>query len=206
MSAITKRSTNTHISSLGNSKRARRGAAVHANIVRVPKPPQEMTDDEIGRYCADGLAGVLRRAAELKPYFEDVWRRFAAGHTILECRTRTEYCNQILHCSMRRVQHILYGRTSAKPIAKEPDQNLSLFEDNSIAEQAETVSPTERTAQELTTLLEDIFGKGQARVVPTCNGKLNWRVVRYGIYKVNLILTEDRLRELAQRMSRRVPR
>jgi hypothetical protein len=195
--SLTMTSVNTQVKSFGRARRS----ATKANIVRVPKAPQDMGDDEIGRYCADGLAGVLRRAADLKPYFEDVWRRFSAGHTILECRTRTEYCDKVLNCSIRRVQQIIYGRTTEKPVAEEPDRNLNLFEDNSIITQAEPVSPTERMAQELTALLEGVFGKGMARAKSTCNGKLNWRVVRYDVFKVTLSLTEDRLCELAQRMA-----
>jgi hypothetical protein len=102
---------------------------MRANIVRVPKPATAMQDDELGHYCADGLVGIVRRVGELKPYFVDLWRRFDAGHTILGCRTRTEYCDKVLNCCIRRVQQIIYGRTPQKTTkTNRDDRTLNLFD------------------------------------------------------------------------------
>jgi len=88
----------------------KKGVAERANNVR------SMDSEALGRYVAESIAGVLRRLEDLRPYYEELWRRFDQlqdGETICGCVTRTEYCAKILHRSIRSVQFALYGRNTA---------------------------------------------------------------------------------------------
>jgi hypothetical protein len=74
-----------------------------------------MSDEELGTYVAEQTIGVLRRLYELRPYYEELWRRFDAlpsGATINGCKTRTEFCERILKRSVRSVQYALHGRNA----------------------------------------------------------------------------------------------
>jgi hypothetical protein len=69
--------------------------------------------EKLGKFIADQTTGVLRHLEELRPYYEELWKRFddlPKGNKILDCSTRTEYCEKILHRSIRSVQFALYGR------------------------------------------------------------------------------------------------
>lgn len=84
------------------------------NIVRAA----EMPNEELGRYIRAETIGLLRRVNELRPFFDELWQRFSrlgGGQTICGCKTRTEYCERVLHRSMRSVQYILYGREASDP-------------------------------------------------------------------------------------------
>jgi hypothetical protein len=80
-----------------------------ANIVR----PASMDSEALGQYIADQTAGVLRRLEDLRPFYEELWKRFdklPRGQKILGCAFRKEYCEKILHRSIRSVEYALYGR------------------------------------------------------------------------------------------------
>ncbi len=82
-----------------------------ANNVR----PASMDSEALGQYIANQTAGVLRHLEDLRPFYEELWKRFdklLKGQKILDCSTRTEYCEKILHRTIRSVQHALYGRRS----------------------------------------------------------------------------------------------
>jgi hypothetical protein len=82
---------------------------MNANIVR----PASMDSDALARYVADQTAGVLHRLADLRPFYEELWKRFEElpkGQKILGCETRTAYAETILGKSMRSIQYALYGR------------------------------------------------------------------------------------------------
>lgn len=75
--------------------------------------PGSMDSEALGQYIADQTAGVLRRLEDLRPFYEELWKRFdklSKGQKILDCRTHTEYCEKILRRSIRSVEYALYGR------------------------------------------------------------------------------------------------
>jgi hypothetical protein len=79
--------------------------------------PTKMSNEELSEYVANESVGILKRLDVLKPYFEELWSRFdklEKDETIQGCRTRTEFCEKILHRSRRSVQYILHGRTTPK--------------------------------------------------------------------------------------------
>lgn len=101
-----------------NVKPMKPSPPIKANIVR----PATMDSEALGQYIADQTVGVLRRLEDLRPFYEELWKRFdklSKGQKILDCRTRTEYCEKILHRSIRSVQHALYGRRSLKASVQE---------------------------------------------------------------------------------------
>jgi hypothetical protein len=80
-----------------------------------------MSNEELGEYVASESVGILKRLDVLKPYFEELWKRFdelPKDETINGCATRTEFCNKILHRTRRSVQYILHGRTAPPKINK----------------------------------------------------------------------------------------
>jgi hypothetical protein len=80
-------------------------------------------DDTISRVLAPRLmdseslavhvqTGVLAALSTLKPFIEELWKRFDAledGETIAGCTTRKEYCEQILNRTPRAVRYMLDG-------------------------------------------------------------------------------------------------
>jgi hypothetical protein len=81
--------------------------------------PERMSNEELGEYVASESVGILKRMDVLKPFFVELWKRFDRlkdGETIQGCRTRTEFCDKILHRTRRSVQYILHGRTNTKPL------------------------------------------------------------------------------------------
>ena len=87
--------------------------------------PTEMDSEALAEYVASESVGILKRFDVLKPYFQELWKRFDAlkeGEVISGCRTRTEFCEKVLHRSRRSVQYILYGRPPAKPYAPTADK------------------------------------------------------------------------------------
>lgn len=85
----------------------------YANIVRAG----DMTSEALARYIAEQTVGVLRRLADLRPHYEELWKRFDAlkkGETIMGCMTKTHYVTEILGRSMRSIQYALYGRRPLK--------------------------------------------------------------------------------------------
>jgi hypothetical protein len=86
-----------------------------------------MDSEALGQYIADQTAGVLRRLEDLRPFYEELWKRFdklSKGQKILGCGTRTEYCEKILNRSIRSVQHALYGRRPLNAPVKEIVEGL----------------------------------------------------------------------------------
>lgn len=78
-----------------------------ANIVRL------MDSESLGRYVAEQTAGVFHRLTELRPFYEELWKRFEKlqkGETIMGCRNRSEYATKVLGRSMRSIQYALYSR------------------------------------------------------------------------------------------------
>lgn len=82
-----------------------------------------LDSESLGQYVAASVVGILNKAEALRPYYEELWRRFSAlkeGETICGCATRTEYCEKILHKTIRSVQHVLYGRPEKQLPAPAP--------------------------------------------------------------------------------------
>src|SRR5258708_30405930 len=123
-----------------------RTITIKANNVR----PASMDSEALGKYIADQTAGVLRRLEDLRPFYEELWKRFdklSNGQKILECRTRTEYCEKILHRSIRSVQHALYGRRPLAGSVKEIVEGLpsgEFVEDDEERANKETEEETEK--------------------------------------------------------------
>lgn len=85
-----------------------------ANNVRF----EDMDSEPLGEFVSSGVKGIHRRTSELKPAFEELWRRFDTlkkGEAINGCATRAEYCRQEIGLTMRTVQHIIYGRKGKPP-------------------------------------------------------------------------------------------
>jgi hypothetical protein len=98
-------------------------AQTKANIVR----PASMDSEALGQYIADQTAGVLRRLEDLRPFYEELWKRFeklSKGQRILGCRTKTEFAEKILGRSMRSIQYALYGRRQIKSPIKDVIEEL----------------------------------------------------------------------------------
>ena len=90
--------------------------------------PAEMNSETLAEYVAKESVGILKRLDVLKPYFQELWKRFDAlkeGEAINGCYTRTEFCEKVLHRSRRSVQYILYGRPAPKPYEPTADKPLS---------------------------------------------------------------------------------
>jgi hypothetical protein len=72
-----------------------------------PPAPNTMTSEALGLFVRDGLTGVATKLAELRPYVEEVWRRLENGETILGCKTKKAFCEQVLHRDTRTVRYML---------------------------------------------------------------------------------------------------
>lgn len=70
---------------------------------------RRMQSDALGVHVRDGLVGVAQKLVELKPYIEELWRRFDNGDKILGCSTKKEFCEDVLHRSPRAIRYMLAG-------------------------------------------------------------------------------------------------
>jgi len=119
-----------------------------ANNVRV----SDWDSDKLGQFIAEQTAGVFRRLEELRPYYEELWKRFddlPKGKKILDCSTRTEYCDKILHKSIRSVQYALYGRKwSTDGVVKQFNKSQRLDQTLNLTEEEERQAEKQREAAE----------------------------------------------------------
>lgn len=95
-----------------------KSVATRANNVRV----RDMDSEALGQYVAEQTLGILRRTEELRPLYIELWERFDKlnkGETICGCRNRTEYCEKILHRTIRSVEHVLRGSRKPSLLPKE---------------------------------------------------------------------------------------
>jgi hypothetical protein len=63
-------------------------------------------------------AGMVKAFAELKPFIEELWKRFDAlkdDETIAGCKTRKEYCEKVLDRTPRAIQYMMAG---GNPVSK----------------------------------------------------------------------------------------
>jgi hypothetical protein len=79
--------------------------------IDVVQSPSLMNSEELGLYVQDRMTGLLKTLADLKPYIEELWVRFDNGETIMGCKTRKEFCEQVLQRTPRAVRYMLNGRT-----------------------------------------------------------------------------------------------
>jgi hypothetical protein len=103
-----------------NSASDRDVSALHTKV------PERSGQQLTGKRQADCEALAIRVAnvfcsafatlAEHKEEIELLWREFGrlrAGETILNCRTKKEYCEKVLHRSIRAAQYLLSGGNPA---------------------------------------------------------------------------------------------
>src|ERR1700722_12383382 len=63
---------------------------------------------ETSEYLARVVAAGLTTLVALRPYIEELWRRFDAlklGETIHGCRTQKDFCESVLHRDPRTVRY-----------------------------------------------------------------------------------------------------
>lgn len=86
-----------------------------------------LSNDALSSHVENGVLGVGKALADLRPYIEELWTRFDVlepGQTIRGCRTRKQYCAKVLQRTPRAVRYMLDGG-------------------NPISKRGETVSPAE---------------------------------------------------------------
>ena len=86
--------------------------------------------EALAQKVIDGIGVISVKLEELKPDIELLWLEFdklADGETILGCSTKTEFCKQYLHRTLRAVRYMLAGG-NVKPIVT-PGEKLSPTDD-----------------------------------------------------------------------------
>jgi hypothetical protein len=86
-----------------------------------------LSNEALGSHVENAVLGISKTLADLRPYIEELWTRFDAlepGQTIRGCRTRKEYCANVLQRTPRAVRYMLDGG-------------------NPVSKRGETVSPAE---------------------------------------------------------------
>lgn len=68
-----------------------------------------ISNDELGLRITDLVGAASRSLSELESLVREAWRRLEDGQTVNGCRTKTEFCDKILHKSHRAVQYMLVG-------------------------------------------------------------------------------------------------
>jgi hypothetical protein len=92
------------------------------SVTTFVKSPRKL-DNEL--LAAHVQAGMVKAFAELKPFIEELWKRFDALNdyeTIAGCKTRKEYCAKVLDRTPRAVQYMMAGGNPVikrKPAASE---------------------------------------------------------------------------------------
>jgi hypothetical protein len=76
----------------------------------------QMESDALGLYVEEAMQGVCLKLVELKPYIEELWRRFDAGEVIRCCENKKQFCETILHRTPQTVRRML---SAGNPIKKE---------------------------------------------------------------------------------------
>ncbi len=81
--------------------------------------------EALAQRVADAFHAAFAKLAEHKEDIEQLWREFEhlkPGETIMQCRTKTEYCQKVLHRSIRAAQYMLTG---GNPVAKRKRETVS---------------------------------------------------------------------------------
>jgi hypothetical protein len=82
------------------------------DLFKAAPPPEQLTDEELGGFVAEGATRVAVFCEQLKPYYLDLRSRFAKklkAATIHGCRTWDEYCSKVLDRTKRAVNYFLAG-------------------------------------------------------------------------------------------------
>jgi hypothetical protein len=77
--------------------------------------PRTLTNNELGEHVEQIALVVGQTLADLKPFIEELWRRFdqlEGRETIRGCHTKKEFCEKVLGKTARAVQYMLAGGNS----------------------------------------------------------------------------------------------
>jgi hypothetical protein len=77
--------------------------------------PRTLTNNELGEHVEQIALVVGQTLADLKPFIEELWRRFdqlKRDETIRGCHTKKEFCEKVLGKTARAVQYMLAGGNS----------------------------------------------------------------------------------------------
>jgi hypothetical protein len=72
-------------------------------------PLRAMQSDALGTYVRNELVGIAVKLVHIKPYVQELWRRFENGETILGCTNKKQFCENVLQRSPRAVRFMLAG-------------------------------------------------------------------------------------------------
>lgn len=98
-----------------------RGNQMSEAAIVVRHQSRSMKSEALGVYVRDELVGIATKLVTIKPYVEELWRRFENGETILGCSTKKEFCEQVLQRTPRAVRYMLEGGNpdNAKQLTEE---------------------------------------------------------------------------------------
>jgi hypothetical protein len=84
--------------------------------------------EALAQKVASAFQAAFSKLIEHKTDIERLWQEFESlkvGEVIMGCRTKSEFCENVLHRSMRAVQYLVYGREQCSHLRIRRDNTLS---------------------------------------------------------------------------------
>jgi hypothetical protein len=88
-------------------------------------PLCSMHSDALGMYVRNELVGIATKLVHIRPYVEELWRRFENGETILGCSTKKQFCEEVLQRSPRAVRFMLAGGNPSNKLQTREEEIIS---------------------------------------------------------------------------------
>lgn len=112
--------------------------------------------EELARKVAEGFQALSVKLADFEKDIRALWTEFdqlRSGETIAGCRTRKEFCEQVLHRNPRTVQYMLAG---GNPVSKRGSETVSRPNEPSLPTENPAVPPELQESDDFAAALQKL--------------------------------------------------